>query len=62
MVSSFPPREIIQSREASGRVAKWVVELMGETLLFAPKKAVKSQALADFLVEWTDIQLPTAPI
>jgi ribonuclease HI len=35
---------------------------MGETLSFAPRKAIKSQILADFLAEWTDTQLPTAPI
>jgi ribonuclease HI len=62
MVSSFPLGEIIQSREALGRVAKWVVELMGETLSFAPQKAIKSQVLANFLAEWTDTQLPTVPI
>jgi ribonuclease HI len=38
------------------------VELMGETISFAPRKAIKSQVLADFLVEWVDTQLPTAPI
>jgi ribonuclease HI/transposase InsO family protein len=38
------------------------VELMGETLSFAPRKAIKSQVLADFLAEWTDTQLPTTPI
>jgi ribonuclease HI len=62
VVSSFPLGEIIQYREASGRIAKWAVELMGETLSFAPRKAIKSQVLADFLVEWVDTQLPTAPI
>jgi ribonuclease HI len=62
VVSSFPLGEIIQSREASGRIAKWAVELMGETLSFAPRKAIKSQVLADFLAEWTNTQLPTAPI
>jgi ribonuclease HI len=62
VVSSFPLGEIIQCREASGRIAKWAVELMGETLSFAPWKAIKSQALADFLAEWTDTQLPTTPI
>jgi hypothetical protein len=61
MVSSFPLREIIQYREASGRIAKWAVELMGETLSFAPRKAIKSQVLVDFLAEWVDTQLPTAP-
>jgi ribonuclease HI len=62
VVSSFPLGEIIQCREASGRIAKWAVELMGETLSFAPRKAIKSQVLADFLAEWVDTQLLTAPI
>jgi hypothetical protein len=62
VVSSFPLGEIIQCREASGRIAKWAVELMGETLSFAPWKAIKSQVLADFLAEWVDTQLPIAPI
>jgi ribonuclease HI len=35
---------------------------MGETLPFAPRKAIKSQVLADFLAEWTDTQLATTPI
>jgi hypothetical protein len=34
VVSSFPLGEIIQSREVSGRIAKWAVELVGETLHF----------------------------
>jgi ribonuclease HI len=38
------------------------VELMGETLSFAPRKAIKSQVLADFLAEWADTQLSTALI
>jgi ribonuclease HI len=62
VVSSFPLGEIIQCREASGRIAKWAVELMGETISFAPRKAIKSQVLADFLAKWVDTQLPTAPI
>jgi hypothetical protein len=31
---------------------------MGETLSYVPRKAIKSQVLADFLAEWTDTQLP----
>jgi ribonuclease HI len=62
VVSSFPLREIIQCREASGRIAKWAVEIMGETISFAPRKAIKSQVLADSVAEWVDTQLPTAPI
>jgi hypothetical protein len=42
VVSSFPLGEIIQCREASGRIAKWAVEIMGEAISFAPWKAIKS--------------------
>jgi ribonuclease HI len=62
VVSSFSLGEIVQSREALGMVAKWVVELMVEALSFSPRKAIKSQILADFLAEWTNTQLPTTLI
>jgi hypothetical protein len=62
VVSSFPLGEIVQNREASGRIAKWAVELMGETLSYAPCKAIKSQVLVDFLAEWTDTHLPPVQI
>jgi ribonuclease HI len=62
VVSSFPLGEIIQCREASGRIAKWALEIMGETISFAPRKDIKSQVLADFVAEWVDTQLPAAPI
>jgi hypothetical protein len=31
-----------------------LVDLMGETLAYARRKAIKSQILADFVAEWTD--------
>jgi ribonuclease HI len=49
--------EIIRNLDAAGRIAKWSVELMGETLAYALRKAIKSQILADFVAEWTDTQL-----
>jgi hypothetical protein len=45
-----------------GRIAKWAVEIMGETISFAPRKAIKSQALVDFVAEWVDTQLPATSI
>jgi hypothetical protein len=42
VVSSFPLGEIILIPDAVGRIAKWSVELMGETLAYAPRKAIKS--------------------
>jgi hypothetical protein len=58
VVSSFPLGEIIRNLDAAGRIAKWSVELMGETLAYTPRKAIKSQILEDFIAEWTDTQLP----
>jgi hypothetical protein len=43
-----------------GRIAKWAVELMGEGIIYAPRKAIKSHALADFVAEWTETQMPPA--
>ena len=62
MVSSFPLGEIVRNRETDGRIAKWSVELMEETLTYAPRKEIKSQILADFIAEWTDTQLPPPQI
>jgi hypothetical protein len=42
VVSSFPLGEIIRNPDASGRIVKWSVELIGETLTYAPCKAIKS--------------------
>jgi ribonuclease HI len=35
---------------------------MGETISFAPRKAIKSQVLVNFVAERVDTKLPTAPI
>jgi hypothetical protein len=35
---------------------------MGQNILYAPRSAIKSQVLADFITEWTEIQTPLAPI
>jgi ribonuclease HI len=62
VVSSFPLGEIIRNPDATGRIANWSVELMGETLSYAPRKVIKSQFLADFVAERTDTQLPPLQI
>jgi ribonuclease HI len=62
VVSLFQLGEIIRNPDAARRIAKWSVELMGETLTYTPRKAIKSQILADFIAEWTDTQLPPLQI
>jgi hypothetical protein len=53
VVTSFPLRAILHNSNTTGNIAKWVAELAEFQLDFQPCHAVKSQVLADFIVEWT---------
>ena len=59
VVNDAPLSEIPHNRDATGRVAKWAIELLPLDIRFEAKKAIKSQAIADFLTEWIEQQLPT---
>src|SRR6266536_3621425 len=62
VVCTAPLAEIMGNIDASGRVAKWAIELAPYTILYQPHTTIKSQALADFLVDWAETQyLPPAP-
>jgi hypothetical protein len=52
VVTSFPLRAILHNSNATGNIAKWAAELAEFQLDFQPLHAIKSQALADFIVEW----------
>ena len=56
VVCAAPISEIIGNKDASGRVAKWAIELATYTPQYARRDVVKSQALADFLVDWAKLQ------
>ena len=58
VVTSFPLGEVVRSHDATGRTAKWALELMDQGISYAPRTAIKSQVLADFIVEWTEVQMP----
>jgi hypothetical protein len=45
--------ELFRNPEASVRIAKWAAELSGYYINFEPRTAIKSQVLADFVVDWT---------
>jgi ribonuclease HI len=45
--------ELFRNPEASVRIAKWAAELSGYHITFKPRIAIKSQVLADFIVDWT---------
>ena len=54
-VSSAPLGDIIQNRQATGRVAKWAIELGPHGLKYMPRIAIKSQALEDFINDWIEL-------
>ena len=61
VISAFPLGEILRSHDTSGRVVKWSIKLGEFNLKFCPRQAIKSQVIADFVSEWTEIQQPPLP-
>src|SRR4051812_41143745 len=62
VVISAPLADIMGSRDATGRVAKWAIEIASHNIQYEPRTTIKSQALADFLVDWAETQYtPPAP-
>ncbi|XP_066324374.1 uncharacterized protein [Miscanthus floridulus] len=55
IVTSYPLGEIIRNRDTAGRISKWALELMGHDIRYIPHTMIKSQALADFIAEWTEV-------
>ncbi|KAL5550984.1 hypothetical protein UlMin_001160 [Ulmus minor] len=51
--TKFPLKQVFQKPEASGRLAKWSIELREFDIQFKPRTAIKGQALADFITEFT---------
>ncbi|KAK1651506.1 hypothetical protein QYE76_069311 [Lolium multiflorum] len=59
------PRHLVvraPCKDANGRVAKWALELAAHAIQDEPRTAIKSQILADFFVDWAEMQyLPPVP-
>ena len=55
VVTDYPLGDILHNRDATGHISKWAVELGTLHISFSPCKAMKSQALADFIAEWMEI-------
>jgi hypothetical protein len=51
--SSQPLKDIMRNREATGRIGKWVAELNEFTIDYVHRSSIQSQALADFIADWT---------
>src|ERR1043165_1662135 len=58
VIGSARLSDIIQNREAIGRITKWAIELGAYHIQYAPRTAIKTQALVDFINDWREIQAP----
>ena len=52
-ISDQPLHDLLHNREASPRIAKWASELSELVVDFEKRTTIKSQVLADFIVDWT---------
>jgi hypothetical protein len=50
--------DILHNKEAIGRIAKWACEVGAHDIEFRPRTTIKTQALVDFISEWTKHQVP----
>jgi hypothetical protein len=51
--SSQPLKDIMRNREATRRIRKWVAELNEFSIDYVHRSSIQSQALADFIADWT---------
>jgi ribonuclease HI len=51
--SSQPLKDIMKNREATGRIEKWAAELNEFSIDYVHRSSIQSQALADFIADWT---------
>jgi hypothetical protein len=51
--SSHPLKVIMRNREATGRIGKWAAELNEFNIDYVHRSSIQSQALADFIADWT---------
>jgi hypothetical protein len=50
--------EILNNKEATGKIAKWATELSMYDIVNKPRIDTKAQALSDFMAEWIETLIP----
>jgi hypothetical protein len=53
VITNQPLNDLFENKEASTRIIKWGAELSEYIIDFERRSAIKSQVLADFVVDWT---------
>ncbi|KAJ9547211.1 hypothetical protein OSB04_019754, partial [Centaurea solstitialis] len=60
VVTNYPLKTVLRKPELTGRLAKWSIYLSGFDLTYKPRTAIKSQALADFVAEFSpEVEQPS---
>jgi hypothetical protein len=54
VVFDQPLARVLQSKEATGWIAQWAVKISQYDINFIPRRAIKSQTLTYFIIEWTN--------
>jgi ribonuclease HI len=60
VLTDQPLNDLFINKESSSRIAKWATELSEYIIDFGKRSAIKSQVLADFIVDWTSPSSVTA--
>ena len=53
ILTNHPLRKAMNKPDAAGRLIQWAIELSEFDIEYHPKQAIKAQALADFIAEFT---------
>jgi hypothetical protein len=56
--TNFSLGDIIRNKDANRRIIKWAIELCPYSIEFQGRTSIKSQALVNFIVKWTDLSAP----
>src|SRR3954454_17604297 len=60
-VSEAPLKSILTNPDATGQVSQWAIELGPKGITYVNRTAIKYQVLPDFLIDWMETQIPSAP-
>ena len=52
-MTNYPVKSVLQRPELTGRMSKWAIALSAYDIRFRPRIVIKSQALADFVADFS---------
>jgi len=59
--TNYPVKQVLSKPDLAGRMVSWSVKLSEYDLQYVPRSSIKSQVLADFVVEFTSPAHNVAP-